>query len=226
MDNNPIRHNDPNGNCTSCAVWQEVQQTASQSGPIAPEIEMAGGIVVGLAAIYDVLSYTPSAPEGMVRMYTSSGTYVYVQDPHTITTNTTTANTKQGPDIFTKAQGAQNNTKTPAQQRADKLSQKQRPGMDATKAGKDATKDLNKEKNGGTMKCDGCKTDVDPAEQSRSGVTPPNNEAHVDHVDPKANGGSGTPDNLQVLCRGCNLQKGSTPPPGPVRPATPPKYDW
>jgi 5-methylcytosine-specific restriction endonuclease McrA len=71
------------------------------------------------------------------------------------------------------------------------------------------------EKNNGNMKCEGCGQEVEDAAQHTKGVKPPGNEAHVDHVDPKSNGGSGTPDNGQVLCRDCNLNKGSTPPQTP-----------
>ncbi|MFN7241081.1 MAG: HNH endonuclease, partial [Chitinophagales bacterium] len=46
-----------------------------------------------------------------------------------------------------------------------------------------------------------------PEQQSKSGVTPPKTETQVDHINPKSNGGSGTPDNGQVLCRDCNIQK-------------------
>jgi RHS repeat-associated protein len=117
-------------------------------------------------------------------------------------------------------QGSKENTPSPqlqkAQERADKLSQKQRPGENMTKAGKEAVKDVNRAKNGGKMKCENCGTEVQNAAKHTKGNKPPGNEAHVDHVDPKANGGSGTPDNGQILCRDCNLEKGAIPPPNPI----------
>lgn len=44
------------------------------------------------------------------------------------------------------------------------------------------------------------------------GVTPPKNETQVDHKVPKGKGGPGDVDNAQVLCRDCNLKKGSKEP--------------
>jgi hypothetical protein len=96
---------------------------------------------------------------------------------------------------------------TKAEARAEKLSQKERPGLPMTKAGKEAVKDVNREANGGTTVCVGCGVETVPAKQSQKGVTPPSNETHVDHKDAQSKGGSGTPNNGQVLCRGCNLSK-------------------
>ncbi|WP_347554687.1 RHS repeat-associated core domain-containing protein [Robbsia sp. KACC 23696] len=85
-----------------------------------------------------------------------------------------------------------------------------RPGKDFTKAGKAIVKRENAESNGGLMTCTQCGEKVLNGAQHQSGVTPPNNEAHVDHIQPKSKGGSGTPENGQVLCRVCNLDKSNT----------------
>ena len=83
-----------------------------------------------------------------------------------------------------------------------------RPGKPFTKQGKQTVKDQNAAKNSGQVKCENCGAETVPGKQHQKGVTPPGNEAHVDHVVPKSKGGSGTPDNGQVLCRDCNLEKG------------------
>jgi len=81
-----------------------------------------------------------------------------------------------------------------------------RAGKPFTPAGKKQVKDANVNANG-EMQCENCGQDVVPAEQSKKGVTPPGNQAEVDHVIPKSKGGDGSPSNGQVLCRDCNQTK-------------------
>jgi RHS repeat-associated protein len=94
-----------------------------------------------------------------------------------------------------------------AEERAAKLSKVQRPGKDVTKAGKEATIDVNRAKNGGKTVCEECGTQTVPAKKDTKGVTPPVNRTEVDHVKRKREGGSGTPDNTRVTCRDCNQKK-------------------
>ena len=96
---------------------------------------------------------------------------------------------------------------SPEQRRADKLSKIDRSGKDFTKAGKDAVIELNKQKNNGIAKCENCGIETVKSKKSMSGVIPPSNETQVDHVVAKSKGGSGTPNNGQVLCRSCNRKK-------------------
>ncbi|EPX56280.1 hypothetical protein D187_007622 [Cystobacter fuscus DSM 2262] len=43
-------------------------------------------------------------------------------------------------------------------------------------------------------------------------MSPPTNQRERDHVIPKSKGGEGTPENGQVLCRECNLEKSNKAP--------------
>ena len=82
-----------------------------------------------------------------------------------------------------------------------------RAGKKFTPKGKREVKEANAAENDGEMKCEGCgKTVIDP-KQHQKGVSPPDNEAHIDHIDPRSKGGAGSPSNGQVLCRTCNLGK-------------------
>jgi hypothetical protein len=94
-----------------------------------------------------------------------------------------------------------------AEQRASKLSKVERAGRDFTKAGKEAVIDLNKAKNKGDVICNTCGTKTVPATKSSKGVTPSKAERQIDHIVPKSKGGSGTPNNGQILCRDCNIKK-------------------
>jgi 5-methylcytosine-specific restriction endonuclease McrA len=83
-----------------------------------------------------------------------------------------------------------------------------RPGSRFTKKDKEVVKQDNASRNEGKTVCENCGVETVPAEQHKKGVTPPVNETHVDHVVPRAKGGTGEPDNGQVLCRDCNIKKG------------------
>ena len=82
-----------------------------------------------------------------------------------------------------------------------------RAGKPFTQAGKNEVKSGNAASNNGQTICVGCGQSTVPAKQSQSGVTPPRNETHVDHIVPKSKGGDGSPNNGQILCRDCNLKK-------------------
>jgi hypothetical protein len=83
----------------------------------------------------------------------------------------------------------------------------ERAGKDFTQAGKKIVKDDNRAANGGKMKCENCGKRVRDAKQSKKGKSPRTDEANVDHIVPKAEGGDGSPPNGQVLCFTCNNQK-------------------
>lgn len=87
------------------------------------------------------------------------------------------------------------------------LSKNGREGMGFTKAGKRQIDQANAEKYGGKNVCENCGTDVAPGKQHEKGVRPPGNERQRDHIKARSKGGRGVPDNGQVLCRECNIDK-------------------
>ena len=84
-----------------------------------------------------------------------------------------------------------------------------RAGKPFTPKGKQEVKAQNAAANDGKMVCENCEKELVPGKKHESGMTPPDNEAHVDHIEPKSQGGDGSTSNGQLLCRTCNLQKGN-----------------
>ena len=82
-----------------------------------------------------------------------------------------------------------------------------RPGRPFTKSGKKQVWSQNAARHGGTNLCENCGVEVAKPQKHRKGIRPPDHEGQVDHVTARAKGGSGTPDNGQILCRDCNLDK-------------------
>jgi RHS repeat-associated protein len=77
-----------------------------------------------------------------------------------------------------------------------------------SKTTKDQAKEANRQKNDGKMRDARTGEEVQPAQQSQKGVRPPDNEAHVDHIQPRSKGGDNSPENAQILSRKENLKKG------------------
>lgn len=98
-----------------------------------------------------------------------------------------------------------------AQQRGEAVHEQppQRPYMGFTKRGKEQLDGENAAAHSGVNRCKNCGVQVVPGQRSRAGVRPPDEERQRDHVVPRSKGGSGTPDNGQILCRKCNLEKGN-----------------
>jgi RHS repeat-associated protein len=96
-----------------------------------------------------------------------------------------------------------------------------RAGKRFTLRGRNQIIEENANANGGQTTCVNCGRPTTPAQQSQAGVTPPDNETNIDHIDPASQGGNGDPSNGQLLCRACNIEKSDSPP--VIRPG--PKFD-
>lgn len=196
---NPISNNDPDGEIWNWVVGAVVGAVVDYGSQVVSNLAEGKSLGQSLSQV-DGKSILKSAAIGAV----TSGASAFVAK----------AGAKVVTTVAAKVTNAASKSKNAAQivkaeQRAEKLSKVDRAGKDFTKAGKEAVKDVNKAKNGGQMQCEGCGQQANNAAKSTKGTKPPGNEAHVDHVVPKAKGGSGTPNNGQVLCRDCNLKKGA-----------------
>jgi hypothetical protein len=80
-------------------------------------------------------------------------------------------------------------------------------GTHFTRKNKEIVKKDNARRHEGKNHCENCGVETVPGQQHQKGVTPPDNEAQVDHITPKVKGGQGVPENGQILCRECNLKK-------------------
>jgi 5-methylcytosine-specific restriction endonuclease McrA len=216
FDLNPIRFNDPDGDCTVCPSYTDPRVG---EGIVAAATDAISGIVnvindpVGSAvgifnAIANPVETVNAIKDQVVSDFKEDPVKASAKAFGNVLIGVATAG------VGNEAKGLTGLTgKTPqlikAEQRAAKLSLKQRPGKDFTQAGKEAVKDVNKAQNSGKLKCTTCGNTLQNAKQHKTGVTPSKKEAHVDHIKAKSKGGSGTPDNGDVKCRGCNLKKGS-----------------
>jgi RHS repeat-associated protein len=78
-------------------------------------------------------------------------------------------------------------------------------GTKVMRAEKEAVRQANRAAHGGKLTCENCgRNDLVEPGPTQGGVPRPMNEAHVDHIIPKAQGGKGERPNLRVLCLKCN----------------------
>jgi hypothetical protein len=85
-----------------------------------------------------------------------------------------------------------------------------RAGMDFTDVERQRVYDANLEINDGVLKCEYCGRDV-VRRPSTSGVPGRPDDAQIDHIEPRAEGGHGGAHNGAVACRRCNRDKSTKP---------------
>jgi hypothetical protein len=86
-------------------------------------------------------------------------------------------------------------------------------GKEFTRAQKKAMRELNRQKNEGKLLSDESGIELVEPQQHKKGVTPPRNEAHVDHINPKSPSdptrtpGSNSSSNANILSGEENIKK-------------------
>ena len=81
----------------------------------------------------------------------------------------------------------------------------QMSGRDVDQRVKKEVRNENRAAHDGELTCEGCgRNDLVDPKRAKGGVPRPENEAQVDHVVPRADGGPNDKSNLRVLCPGCN----------------------
>ena len=83
------------------------------------------------------------------------------------------------------------------------------PGKRFTKTQKCKINEANRAANGGVLRDDDTGQLLVAGQKHQKGVTPPTNEAHVDHIVPKSKDGTNSYSNAKVISRERNLKKGN-----------------
>ncbi len=204
VENNPTTVGDPDGHQDVTMVLENpaVQQVITAAESWGTQVVAAAGVLVT----------TMAAASGNMGNAYPMYYHGELQNPDGSSIFLSRGNSTQGGGK--NAPTSQLSQSTPAQPSGNNgTSGGDRAGKPFTPKGKKEVKAADAEQNGGQTTCKKCGQPTVPAQQSQSGVTPPGNETHVDHIIPQSQNGDGSPSNGQVLCRTCNLQKSDTLPP-------------
>jgi RHS repeat-associated protein len=201
--NDPVRHIDPDGNAPEDIL-----------GEIDPPGTKKSSSLLGTLKPLPVQKYQGGyVGQGLDELVTAGIQWLGGQISDSDVSKETSENVQLATTLLVvivskgknaKADGEVVEQLTKAEARAAKLSKVDRSGKDFTKAGKEAVVDVNKAKNGGKTVCETCGTKTTPAKKDVKGTKPPKDRTEIDHINKKREGGSGTPDNGRVRCRGCN----------------------